>query len=108
METKLQLLRNEAAEVVVRDITPIEMVLIVSGVVFWVLVAFALVRWAVLRSEWLTDPDIHPSVLCICRDGRVNVKCPLRYADSHRTWNRTNTLSIPEMRSVPTDPKRGA
>ena len=97
MKTKLGLLQRDAAEIVVRDISGIEMALIASGVLFWTLLLFAAVRFLVLRwVERGIDQDIHPAVLCTC----PSPKCS-RHPHAYR--NYTNTLSISEFKAVKTN-----
>lgn len=103
MQTRLQLLRNEAADVIrIYDFEWWHTALMVIGA-FTLAVAFgAALLYLATKDE--PDPDDIPEfVTCICPPGRVSPKCPLRYADSHKNWNHTSTLSIVEMRSVPTE-----
>lgn len=75
MKTKLQLLRNDLATVVMHRIAAWQQFLIVSGIVFWAFFALWLARHFVLRSEWLTEQppeDIPAFILCSC----PSPKCP--------------------------------
>ena len=84
MKTKLGLLQRDAAEIVVRDISGIEMALIASGVLFWTLLLFAAVRFFVLK--WI-ERDLDEDI-------------PAFMQGEHFQRNATNTLSFSEMRAI--------